>query len=394
MRSLIAFSLLVLLITSGCRPLLPPEALARFAPERLPITQSVASALKPVTADTGFVLRYPGLRASPAPRWLRAGTRVTYSFASATYAQRRDDPTPSAAGLVQYDVIAQNRRTVLFLSSFINTQLRGEAPVPLAHQAALPGVGEFWFSPSVLENAEAAADTTFQVTRMPMTVDGGEFDVVRFQSNSATETGSGEEVWAFDSASGVLVFYRHTLYRADGSQSSGTIMSLLGRRQLTIPWRGGTVPDWVRRGLAWEFTGSQTLDVGVPPPISLPMSSSTRITAVGPLWSEHAQQVFLYGTDGGSSVTATSAMQLFGGYWLSPEALEVLESGMLLDEDPLTDIQIRVVQATRQRVVLEAAGPGHLNQLTYSARDGRLIAIYLVQQSDVGTRYTVLEATP
>jgi hypothetical protein len=87
-------------------------------------------------------------------------------------------------------------------------------------------------------------------------------------------------------------------------------------------------------------------------------------------------------------------MQLFGGYWLPAQAIAVLETGMLLDQDPLTGVETRVVRANGQQVVLQAAGQGHLTQLFYNARDGRLTALDMAQQSIIGTIHTSLELTP
>jgi hypothetical protein len=169
-------------------------------------------------------------------------------------------------------------------------------------------------------------------------------------------------------------------------------MTLLAQRQLRLPWRNGTIPNWVEPGLVWQFTGSYTFDTGIPPAASLPMSSSTRITGVGALWSEHTQQIYLMGQDNGSTDTATGPMQIFAGYWLPPEAIAVLTKGMVLDQDPLTAIQTSVVEANRQQIVLAAAGPSHVTQLYYNARDGRLVGIYLEQHTPTGTLYTTLEA--
>lgn len=188
--------------------------------------------------------------------------------------------------------------------------------------------------------------------------------------NTVTNQGRGEEVWAFDAETGMLTL-----------PPPGT--------PALAQWQ---VPAWVRQGLSWQFSGSQTLDVGIPPVTSLPLTSSTRVVRVGDLWSEHAQQIFLYGQDAGSTVTATGPTQLFGGYWLPQEAIAVLKTGMVLDQDPLTGIQTSVREANRRRIVLEAAGEGHLTQLYYSATNGRLTGIYLEQQTMSGALYTTLEA--
>jgi hypothetical protein len=392
MRLLLFLLLLSLCLTTACRPVLPPEALAIFAPDRLEIANSMASALRADEEPLDFVLLYPELRTAPAPEWLHPATRVTYNYGTASFARTRDDTSASGAGLIQYDVIAQNRSSVVFLSSMFNSQIQGQGPTLLNYQTASPGVGEFWFSPEVLANAEAAASQEFVVSRMPLEVEGVEYNVVRMQSVKRSNQGTSEDVWAFEVESGILVLYRQSLYRPDGSQQSGTTMTLLAQRQIHLPWRNGTMPEWVERGIGWQFSGQQTLDVGIGQPTTLPMTSNTRITRVGPIWSEHTQQAFLYGYEAGSSVTATGAMQLFGGFWLPPEALETLEEGTLLDQDPITGVQVSVAQANRQNIVMLSAGPGYLTQNYYDARDGRLIAIYMEQQTVNGALYTSLQA--
>lgn len=396
MRSLLfllLFPIIALFSSAACRPIQPAASLTAFAPDKLNLAQNVAGALRQETTDSLFTVLYPELRTASAPRWLRSATRVTYNYGYATYAQTQDDPTPSGGGLVQYDVVAQNRRNVVFLSTLVTPDSYGQPPAPLSYVVAAPGAGDFWFSPNVLENAESGASDTFIVARLPMTVEGVEYNVVRMQSNTVTDEGRGEEVWAFDTETGILVFYRQALYRNDGSQRSSTIASLISQRRLRLPWRSGTVPQWVEAGLEMEFSGSQVLGTGSSA-VPLPLASTSRITRVGALWSEHVQQVSLYGRDAGGSISATGTMQLFGGSWLSPEAIKVLKTGLVLDEDPLSGIQVSVVQANRQRIVLASEGQGHTTQLTYNARNGRLVAIYQEQWTMAGTLYTTLEAVP
>jgi hypothetical protein len=210
MRSLIAL-LLIFCLTTACHPFLPAETLDFFSTDQLKVIQSLAGALRPATTDTGFVTLFPALRTAGAPRWLRPGTRVLYNFASATFARNQDDPTPSGGGLIEYDVVAQNRRNVVFISTLISTDIQG---------------------------------------------------------------------------------------------------------------------------------------------------------IVATLWRLLA----------------------------TPEAIAVLKTGMVLDQDRVTGIQLSVVQANRQQVVLAAAGQGHLTQLYYDARDGKLVGIYMEEHSPAATRMTSLEA--
>lgn len=395
MRLLSAALLLSLVLLTACHPVLPPEALAAFSADHLSFADNLAAALQPAqpaTSDSPFVILYPALKSAPAPSWLRPAVRVTYSVAAATFGQLPDDPTPSGAGILEYNVIAQNRRNVVFLSSVLNTQIEGTPPSPLTNKVEIPGVGEFWFSPQVLKDAESAQSENFQVTRLPVTIGETTYNVVRMQSNTQTAQTTGEEVWEFDTKTGILVFYRQALYNPNGSLQSGSTVSLLAERQLKLPWRNGTVPSWVKRGVKWQFNGGQALDVGVGQATPLPMASVGQVTGMGPLWSTHSQQIYVNGLKTGESTSATGAMQLFGGYWLPAEAITVLQTGAILDTDPLTGIQISVAEANSQRIVMSQAGSGFVTQLYYDASDGRLFGIYIEQHMTSGVLYTSLQA--
>ncbi|HXF61146.1 MAG TPA: hypothetical protein VNK95_05990 [Caldilineaceae bacterium] len=414
-------TLLILLLTAACRPIqapnlpfgaaaLPPGVASALA--QLPIAQRAAASVEAATAESPFVTLYPALRQAPAPAWLRAGTRVTYRVGAATFADPRlprtdrntPNPTPSGEGLLQYDVVAQTRGNLVFVSSALNTQIPGQPPSLLSYGVGLPGAGEFWFSPLVLETAETAASEVFQVQRMPLTIEGVDYTVVRMQTNTEVRVGTwdprdprpgqGEEVWAFDTATGILVFYRQALFWPDGSQRSGITMSLLGQRRVQFPWRGGSVPDWVRPRVTLTFQGSQALDIGIPPLVPLSVQLNARITRVNTLWSEHTLQTIMSGDEIANSAGATGVMQLFSGLWLPPEALAGLEAGAVLDYDRLTQIETRVERASSRQVVLAAEGPGHLTRLTYDGRDGRLTGIYQEAHTPTGTLYTNLVGAP
>lgn len=391
MRSTLPFLLFAFLMITACRPVLPPEALASFVPDQLPIAQNVAGAFAAQTAENPFITLYPELRNAPAPRWLRAGTRVSYRLNFANFARDRDQPTPSGSGLIQYDIVAQNRQNVVMLSTMINTQIQGQI-TPLSYKVERPGIGEIWFSPRVLETAEAAASADFEVARLPLEVEGETYDVIHMTSHTVTDEGQGETVWAFEVETGLLVFYREALFWPDGSQRSGTTVSFLAQRQIRLPWRNGTLPEWLERGYEFHFNGSQAVDVGVGSAVPVAMSATTRIAKVGANWSEHTQTVVMYGQQMEGSSGATGVQQLFGGFWLPPEALDVLETGDVLDQDRLTGIETQVVEANNQQIVIQASGAGYLSQLAYDARDGRLTSIYLEQHTQAATIYTYLEA--
>lgn len=353
----------------------------------LTTTAAVRSVLaQDVSAESIFLILYPELGAAPAPRWLRTGLRVTYNFGYATAAEGPDDRVPAGSGLLQYDVIAQDTRTVVLLPTVISTATQGQPPAVLPPAHERPGVGAFWFAPEVLATAEQAAVDRFDVGRLTTTVEGVDYDLVRMQSTGERS----EEVWAFEAGTGLLVYYRQTRYKGDGSQESGSYLTLLGERRVRVPWRRGAVPTWAQRGVELHYSGSQYLDLGGPPYTMLPLTMDIRITRAGATWTEHTQQPILSGQPLARTLGATGVSQLFGGLWLPPEARAALETGAVLDVDPLTEIETRADRVDARVVILTAEGPSYLTRLTYDARTGRLIGLYQEGRMLAGTLITEL----
>jgi hypothetical protein len=190
----------------------------------------------------------------------------------------------------------------------------------------------------------------------------------------------------------MLVFYRQTLYDANGEQTSSNMLTLVSSRQVKLPWRFGSVPTWVKRGTEIRLVGSQMLDLGAPPYIPLPMGIHLQIDKVGSLWSEFAQTTWFNSRQTGQSSGATGVAQIFGGIWLPPEALNMLEAGDVLDRDPITQVVTHVDEANGQRIAISAQGPASLTRYIYDARAGRLIGYYQEARMPSGTQYTELAA--
>ena len=289
--------------------------------------------------------------------------RLTYNSAFATFARNIDDPTPSGAALIQFDIVAQDRRSVVSLTTMYSTQIQGQPPTGLGYEVTAPGAGSFWFSPQVLADAEAAAFEDFAVNRLATDVEGETYDVVRMQST----TDRSVEVWEFEVKSGMLVFHQQVLYGADGEKTSGSYMTLLGSRQVKLPWRFGSVPTWAKRGVEIDLAGSQMMDLGSPPYIKLPMSVNLRVSKAGSLWSEYNRTTWFNGRQIAQAGSATGVAQILGGMWLPPEALGVLKVRTVLDRDPLTGLVTQVDEASNRQVVVSGQGPSYLIRYTYDA---------------------------
>jgi hypothetical protein len=202
---------------------------------------------------------------------------------------------------------------------------------------------------------------------------------------ATAESAAGESVWAFEVSSGLLVFFRQELRYPDGTPQSGFVMTLLGQREMPLPWRRGSVPEWVAPGTRIRLTGMQYYYTGIGPAVPLSMEIDTRVCRVGRLWSEQSHTMISSGRVLAESNSVTGVVQPFFGYWLPRTALESLEAGETLDHDALTGVTIRVAQTDRNRVVLEAVGVGHVTRLVYDAGTGALIALYQEQQNATGT---------
>lgn len=390
---------LILALTSILTPSVPahadspaqtPSFLSRRSLPKLGVypTISAQGSQQADAAANPFLILYPALREAPTPAWLRPGLRVSYNFMFATFARNIDDPTPSGSALLQYDVIAQDRRSVVVIPTSYNTQIVGQPPTALGYQVGLPGLGDFWFAPQVLADAEAAAYDQFLVNRLSVEVEGETYNVVRMQSN----TDGGEEVWEFEASTGLLVFHRQTLYDAAGNQTNANILTLLGSRQLKLPWRFGSVPTWVKTGAEIDLQGSQMMDLGGPPYISLPMAATLRVIKANALWSEHWQTTWLNNRQISQNIGATGVAQIFGGLWLPPEALGVLKPGAVLDRDPLTGFVTRVEGATAREISISAQSPSVITRCIYDTRTGRLTGYYQEAHMLAGTQYTELTA--
>ena len=198
-----------------------------------------------------LILLFPGLEKLPAPAWLNEGLRVTYASASATTPGDNEDPGGGGAGLIQYDVVAEERRTVATYGTFYLDLGSGNYQNNFNFASVTSsGVGDFWVNPTALENAEGAAGEGMIVARMPYSAAGEEFDAVRLQYEGDKST----YVWMFDVASGLLLFYRHDVEVGNNAHQLAQ-MTLAGVRQLKLPWKPGGPAVAVKKGTGADYTG-------------------------------------------------------------------------------------------------------------------------------------------
>jgi hypothetical protein len=152
-----------------------------------------------------FLILFPELRALPAPEWVQPGVRVTYSDMSASIAQVAGEEGTGGAGLLQYDLVARERRVVPLYARLFLDLGDGRYQSNLTYGVASPaGAGEFWVNPIALRRADSLNLPDLDVNRVQYEVAGERFDAVRFDYSGRGFVSA----WVIDSESGLLLFSR------------------------------------------------------------------------------------------------------------------------------------------------------------------------------------------
>ena len=218
--------------------------------------------------ENALLTLFPELRTAPAPAWLSEGVRVTYYIQSAGQVPAGpDDNTTYGAGFMQFNVLAAQPRVVRAAWKYY---IAGDAgaitPSSAGISRGVPGAGEFWVQPAALRNAERVATGEPAVLHMPTTISGQDYQAVRFEYRPAGAT----YVWVFDAASGVLLFYRHTIGPEDNPRQTAQ-MIFQARRALNVPWRAGLAPAW-SMGSTLRYVGNVTVLTFGSPTATFPLA--------------------------------------------------------------------------------------------------------------------------
>jgi len=342
----------------------------------------LAKVLPGGAGESPLLQAFPELRDSPGPDWLREGVRVTYRVQSATIADAYDEGGAAGAGFVQYDLVALGGGlAVSSLKFYLDT---GSSIIPsfVLPSWGIPGAGDYWLDPKALENAEDAANSEVTVTRLPTTIGGEQYQAVRFEYKAD----EAEFVWVYDEVSGILLFYRHAIGDGDKQLADSTLM---GRRQVKLPWRGGSLPDWVREGSSLRYEGTYSVGVAGSPAVSFPYSVEATVKRTGQGWSEFEVSDYVSGRLNGSSSRVSGVAQTGDAFWLPEEALRALRDGQRLDRDPVTGAEVTVSRGESGTITLTETGATYTIALTYDESDGALLA--MEQQVSSGFATTAIQ---
>jgi hypothetical protein len=322
----------------------------------------------------------------PAPAWVREGQRITYYGQSATIAQTYEEDGAGGAGYMQHDIVAVDDAAVVVASNlYLDTGL-GVTPAGVFGASFLPGVGDFWLNPAVLENAEEVANDELTVLHMPTTIADQEYDAVRFEYH----TEDAVTISMFDTATGLLVYYRHTVGADAASVEQSSEIYLLGRRQLRLPWRGTIAPAWVKQNDELAYAGARSIFVAGSPSGQFAESARAAVELAQGRWSAFRVTNYLGGAVAGASDRATGVNQLTGALWLPAEALKSTVRAGVLDRDPVTGVAVTYVRNPDRSITLREEGALFRIDNTYDRRTGKLVAARIETQTGLAGQVTEL----
>lgn len=365
-----------------------------------------------VLPDPSEPLRlFPELAASPAPAWVKAGTRITYATTDTTLTgveseARLDargewvtsDGLPVAGpesrnvlGLEQVGVVAlTTSNAVLSVTQWGLTG--GAAPARLGETAIVgtPGAGgDYWIDPAVLRRAERDVPPGTRVARHRYAAAAKTYEALWI--TSADDPARRLSVYDLDS--GVLLHQASAIAAGATSPAASsasaartrvlTTSTLVTIRDAAPPWAGARPPPWLPMLQFTDYVGDETTSIPGRPASSVARSRHVSIDARGPGWLRfHAEDRSTRdGTAATSSrreVRAAGPAQYFGLY-VPPSALSDLRPGQELDRDPQTKFVIVVGSAThvdgREVVVITGENEMFRIEAAYDRRSGMRVHV-------------------
>jgi len=341
---------------AGQEPFAPPDARGDAVPTDL----------------NPFAYLFPELRTLPAPDWLREGVRVTYYGQSATISNVAGEDGSGGAGYLQCDLVALDGGTaVVSMKLYLDLGDDIVIPVLVLPSLGLTGVGDYWLHPDVLEDAERVANDELIVARMPTRIGGQNYQAVRFEYRPE----GAEYVWMYDQDSGLLLFYRHAIGEQDDAERQLTDVTLVGVRELDLPWTGGTAPDWVQEDGYLQYEGTYTALVMGEPAGSFDYALRADVKGAYPRWSAYLVTEVVDGRTNSISWRISGGAELLDAIWLAPEAVDVLQGQRgTLDRDPITGETLTLSAGRGGQIVLTTSNTAYEVVLAYDGNDGGLLS--------------------
>lgn len=235
--------------------------------------------------------------------------------------------------------------------------------------------GDLWLHPDRLQRLLAEGAQGLVVRRIDHTIDQVTYRAVLLFWPRA----GGRSVWIYDLDSGVLLYASDIAKSGRRMSRSGEQLSagasvirftvFRASRQIDTPWAKQPVPPAVLQARGFDFRGRLSVRP-VATDTALPFDLRFDVTQRGDDW--FACKLVAADTMPGFE-TRVRSNHLLTGLWVPPAACEVLQSGQVLDRDPVTKVTVSVAHTDAEHVVLLHQNPRQEFRLTYRKRDGLLV---------------------
>lgn len=347
---------------------------------------------------------FPAAAGAAAPAWVQPGTRLTYYGGAAIIPDEnmcffrdeggdwvdeegkryRGEETEGHGGVgyTQVTVAALDSR-----SAVLDIRVFGISPVSLLTTGCCvgpPGApGDYWVNPQVLRQIPDQRMGRYRVIRCTYPLAGGK-PAIRFhyQDRSTRYT------QVFDLETGALL---HSSVGSsptlDQSGRGGQLIAhctLIGTRQIQVPWAAAPPPDWTGSIQNIRYQGQEVLAVTGASTQRFPGEGRITVTKRGPGWLRYLLHLAFTGIPGMPPATfdfdRVSGPAQFGGLWIPPGALAALRPGQVLDRDPTTGFVVSVDQSG-DMVIINESGPVQQVLCGYNRATGMLAFLDRVDQS-------------
>lgn len=381
--------------------------------------------------------RIPEARQTPAPDWIKPGTRLVFFSTNAvtqtnpgSMGMKRDpngniiddkgnrwtetEPTGLSGGGVGYtviDIVASEPGVLVMQNhTYFLPQGKGGPAVLTGATGTLshPSGCDFFLHPRLLAQVPSMESQNVVIIRQAYDFNSRTYRAMRVSIRNRGISSS-----VFDLTSGVLLFSR-----ASASQNSGQVVdrngnivdagatasgthSFVASRPLNLPWTNSTMPAWVKQTRKLKYSGQMIsrspAGAGLPD-LSTALQAEVALTQLGGNWSLHSMTSMLDTNVGVPNVPSTTELACgpasIDGVWKDPAFLQRLQTGQSLDQDQAVGTQSMVEFAGRGNdgrniVAITTVTSQQKSTNVYDAGDGRLIQM-IQTQSNPGTNLTTI----
>jgi hypothetical protein len=310
-----------------------------------------------------------------APDWVKPGVRITYWCGAVSLEGTREDiyvldpqgkfsdyagrhyrldtnrggsffgRNVGGHGYTQLDVVAVTKEHVFLV---IRSYVMDDVNVPPVLTSITGGRadratgGGLWASPQTLERARSTPGG--KVLTGPYRLGESTYDTVVF-----AQSGTGH---VYDRKTGLLLVERLSGQSQKGwvlrngwfypapRRTSGALMLFQTFRQLNLPWADGKIPEAAKETTALHYRGGNTTEMPGSGKMTIPSTLTIRKEAAGENWMEfrhfYVTPPFGPQPEQRSEAPMVWGPAVIGGTWIHPKEIAELETGRMIDRDPIT----------------------------------------------------------